>query len=44
MSTAYNVPHYPDDMGARAGVGLEAQENWPETTVLAVVESIEDYW
>jgi hypothetical protein len=43
MSTAYNVPNYPDDMVRASRLGSHAQENWPETTVRAVVESIEDY-
>ncbi|MGP0065991.1 MAG: hypothetical protein ACLQGP_20625 [Isosphaeraceae bacterium] len=43
MSTAYNVPHYPDDMVRASRSGSRVQENWPETTVRAVVESIEDY-
>jgi len=43
MSTAYNVPHYPDDMVRASRSGSHVQDNWAETTVRAVVESIEDY-
>ena len=42
MSTASNVSHYPDDMVQASRADL-AGENWTETTIRAVVESIEDY-
>jgi len=43
MSTAYNVSHYPDDMVRASRIGSGVQDNWPETTVRAVVESLESF-
>jgi hypothetical protein len=41
MSTASNVEHWPDDMAQTSHSGLE--ENWAESTIRTVVESLEDY-
>ena len=43
MSTTYNVAHYPDDMVRASRSGSALEENWAETTVRSVVESVEDY-
>lgn len=43
MSTMPNVSNYPDDMIEASRGGFGSEENWTETTIRAVVESVEDY-
>ncbi len=41
MSTASRVENWPNDMAQASHQGLE--ENWAESTIRTVVDSIEDY-
>ena len=43
MSTAYGsrVEPWPNDMAQAAGEGIE--ENWAESTIRSVVDSLEEY-
>jgi hypothetical protein len=41
MSTASRVEHWPNDMVQASHEGIE--ENWAESTLRTVVDSLEDY-
>jgi ElaB/YqjD/DUF883 family membrane-anchored ribosome-binding protein len=41
MSTASKVEHWPNDMVQASHAGLG--ENWAESTIRSVVDSVEDY-